>query len=242
MTSESRVIAHRYCIRATPPEPGAQIEPIGTRARQRHTRCDVIELIGLGRPSSPRPSSRRIAGPGNRGSAARCRRPSSTPLRSSSQSSRLPGFSSRTPVRWKSLVFRVTSIRSCTIAVAAISASISGSGSGTCKVAAVTAARSSTAKTRPPNIGRTSSSSQSRSGCAPTGSLRSVRSSSKMVMTRTSVTPPKWNASLSAHPTRDSAPSDASRSPADKHPRPSAHTTPQTAARQFAGPKACLPR
>lgn len=41
-------------------------------------------------------------------------------------------LNSRAPVRWKFFVLRVTSVRSCTIAVTAMSVSLSGSGSGAC--------------------------------------------------------------------------------------------------------------
>lgn len=89
--------------------------------------------------------------------------------------------------RWKSLVLRVTSVRPCSCAVAAMSASVSGIGSGTCSRAVRRATHSSTARIDPANAAGTSVVSDVRR-CAPDvlsrrSRRRTPRSSSSSAMT-----------------------------------------------------------
>jgi sialidase-1 len=81
-----------------------------------------------------------------------------------------------TPVGSKSITFRVATVIPCTSAVAAISASLMGRGSGTCSFALRFAIAVSIDKTRPVNAGRTWLSSQARSMAPCVGSRRSESS------------------------------------------------------------------
>ena len=65
------------------------------------------------------------------------------------------GLSRGTPVAWKSATLRVTTVMWWTIAVAAINASRSDLGSGTCNEAQRCATAVSTGSTLPENAGRT---------------------------------------------------------------------------------------
>ena len=76
--------------------------------------------------------------------------PAVVPYRLSAQ-----GFTSRTPVASKSAMFPVTTVIPRTMAVAAIGASRSARGSGTCSRAHVSATAASTGKVRSSNSGRT---------------------------------------------------------------------------------------
>ena len=78
------------------------------------------------------------------------------------------------PVRSKSFVLCVTRIKSWTIAVAAMSASISGMGSGTCRPAAVRATDTSMGRMSPENAGMISASSQALRCCPADASRRST--------------------------------------------------------------------
>src|SRR6056297_718121 len=71
------------------------------------------------------------------------------------QSAGAQGLMTLTPVGWKSATLRVTMGMACTIPVAAIRASRSLLGSGTCRAAQQSATGPSTGSTRPAKAGST---------------------------------------------------------------------------------------
>ena len=90
--------------------------------------------------------------------------------------SNVHGSNVSTPVGRKSVPFRVATIKPCVNAVAAINASRSERGSGTCSLAQRRATATSTGRIRSENAGNTRFSSQARNGAPCTGSRRSIRS------------------------------------------------------------------